>query len=226
MAREMKLMNTKNAKFVAIAVLGICLAFPAFSSAGALLPLNVALDSSGLNDFDGEKESVAAVQKVVQNQTDILSFPTHEAKPRPISDTAKRYYKIGVKNYKKEKFKEAKIAFEAFLRTSDSALRKNVYYYLANIHSKQGDERQSLFYVKAFHGFNNVYVTEDCITLVASLDSEFLELLDSVSLGLISQDEFEPKLIELVDKQGPTFAQACQLISKNRAGHAEFLDGG
>jgi len=208
-------------KFRAIIIIGLSLGVPTLSSANVILHAGLLPISKSVNQ--NAQKTYEPIVKIAQI-TDPLTFPAYEKKPPSLTDKAKRYFRVGVRNFKKENWEEAKVAFEAFLRSSDNILRKDAYYYLANIHSKLGDERQSLYYVKAYHGFNDTYVTEDCISLVSSLDSEFLGLVESANLGLISPEEFEPKLIKLIDKQGPDFAKTCQLVSKNRAGHAEFLE--
>jgi len=179
-------------KFRAIIIIGLSLGVPTLSSANVILHAGLLPISKSVNQ--NAQKTYEPIVKIAQI-TDPLTFPAYEKKPPSLTDKAKRYFRVGVRNFKKENWEEAKVAFEAFLRSSDNILRKDA-----------------------------TYVTEDCISLVSSLDSEFLGLVESANLGLISPEEFEPKLIKLIDKQGPDFAKTCQLVSKNRAGHAEFLE--
>jgi len=216
----------KNIKLAAIAIAGCSFVLPAVSIAAQkpasyALPVSIILNDTNIIMDTGATE-FSEFEKAVQT-TSPLHFPSHETKPRHPSDTAIRYFNKGVKNYEKGKWDKAEKAFESFLLTKDETKRKEAYYYLANINSKQGDERESLKYVRAFHGLEDSYVTSDCIALVSTLDSELLYLIESVSLGLASQEELESKIIELVSEQGSEFSQTCKLVSKSRAGHADFL---
>jgi len=102
------------------------------------------------------------------------------------SETSRFYFNIGVKRYKEEKWDEAEKAFEAVLRADH--LHKQANFYLAHINSKQGEDENVIKYVKAYHGFQESYVNEDCIALVASSDLGLVELIESVNSGALSQN--------------------------------------
>lgn len=90
------------------------------------------------------------------------SIQSHKESPfgRIYSSTSSYYFKVGVKNFERNNLDKAEKAFEAVLRTND--LKKQAYYYLAQINAKQNEQENVEKYIMAYH---NVTSLDDLRTL-------------------------------------------------------------
>jgi len=181
--------------------------------------LGISLASSSISFSQSAAQD--ASQTASANITDIH----HDSPVRSgSSETSRFHFNIGVKKYKEKNWDEAEKAFEAVLRAND--LHKQANFYLAHINSKQGENENVIKYVKAYHGFQESYVSQNCLDLIAMSDTGLVSLIEGVNSGVVPQSELTSRIIELTEALGPELVQACKLVSKRQAGHVDFLTEG